>query len=101
MAVIDRALAPGAIAVERVYGRCGGKPVIAGTRLPTASVLSLFLSGYSIERLGREYPTVTTVQIESAIRFEACLAAGRKWAVAFARKRLRGPGAFGISDPLR
>jgi uncharacterized protein (DUF433 family) len=34
--------------VERLYGRCGGKPTIEGTRIPTLAVVGAFMMGWSI-----------------------------------------------------
>ena len=60
--------------VERVKGRCSGKPVVEGTRLTTATVLSFFLAGVPLDDIAKEYPFVTKVQIEAALRFECCRA---------------------------
>jgi uncharacterized protein (DUF433 family) len=60
-------LAPG---VEKVRGRCCGKPVIAGTRLTTATIMTVFMDGCSIAALGELFPWATTLGIEAAIRYE-------------------------------
>lgn len=38
----------------------GGKPVIAGTRIPLSRILFLLKDGYTVEAIHEEYPHVTT-----------------------------------------
>jgi uncharacterized protein (DUF433 family) len=45
-------------------------PVLDGTRIPTAAVWDFHQAGYSDEDILREYPRLTPVDIQSAIRFE-------------------------------
>lgn len=58
--------------VERVRGRCGGRPVVEGTRLPTATLYGAFMHGWSLRNIARQYPMATKAQVESALRFEMC-----------------------------
>jgi uncharacterized protein (DUF433 family) len=77
--------------VERCSGRCGGEPVIEGTRVPTANVMRMFLDGWSLTKIVREFPTLTTKQIENALRFESHRTRASSWAYEFAHKRLARP----------
>jgi len=45
-------------------------PVLDGTRIPTAAVWDLYKAGYSAEEILREYPRLTPIDIQSALRFE-------------------------------
>lgn len=45
-------------------------PVLDGTRIPTAAVWDFHQAGYSVEEIIDEYPRLTPVDIQSAIRFE-------------------------------
>lgn len=61
--------------ITRKIGVLGGVPVVAGTRVPTRAVLSFFLAGKSMASISAdEYPSITSVQVEQAIRFECALA---------------------------
>jgi uncharacterized protein (DUF433 family) len=50
-----------------------GKPVIAGTRIPVAQVLSQLAGGVSAEEIQAEYD-LTRAQIQAALRYAAWLA---------------------------
>jgi uncharacterized protein (DUF433 family) len=54
-------------------GRAFGKPVIAGTRVTAALVLSLLGAGRSEAEIGAEYD-LTPDQIRAALRYAAWLA---------------------------
>lgn len=58
--------------VERVEGRCGGRPVMEGTRIETRIILGWFMGGSSVADILAMYPHLTALQIEQAIRYEAC-----------------------------
>lgn len=45
-------------------------PVLDGTRVPTTAVWDFYKAGYSIEAILQEYPRLTPVDIQSAIRFD-------------------------------
>ncbi len=44
-----------------------GKPVIAGTRIPIASILTLLKEGYTLQAIHKQYPHVPLATIEGAI----------------------------------
>ena len=50
-----------------------GKPVIAGTRIPAAQVLSQLAGGMSADEIQAEYD-LTPAQIQAALRYAAWLA---------------------------
>lgn len=47
----------------------GGKPVIAGTRIPVRLILDHLAEGYMPEEIIFEYPVLTRADIQAAIRF--------------------------------
>lgn len=47
---------------------CGGKPVARGTRVPVQYILELSASGYSVDRIHEEYPTVPRDLIAKLIK---------------------------------
>ena len=48
---------------------CGGKPVIAGTRIPVTVVLDQLANGDSREDLQRKFPGLTGEQIAGVLRY--------------------------------
>ncbi|MDZ7291952.1 MAG: DUF433 domain-containing protein [candidate division KSB1 bacterium] len=47
----------------------GGKPVIAGTRIPVGLILAHLAEGYMPEEIIFEHPTLTRADIQAAMRF--------------------------------
>lgn len=47
---------------------CGGKPVARGTRVPVQYILELSASGYNVEKIHEEYPTVPRDLIARVIK---------------------------------
>lgn len=47
---------------------CGGKPVARGTRVPVQYILELSASGYSVDGIHEEYPTVPRDLIAKVIK---------------------------------
>ena len=45
----------------------GGKPVIAGTRIPIDQILFLLKSGFTIEAINEEYPQLDLKTISGSI----------------------------------
>lgn len=45
----------------------GGKPVIAGTRIPVDQILFLLREGYTIEAIHEEYPQLSLKTISGAV----------------------------------
>jgi uncharacterized protein (DUF433 family) len=47
------------------------RPVIAGTRIPTAAIWDFHEAGYSTAEILKEYPRLTPADVETAIEYEA------------------------------
>lgn len=47
-----------------------GKPIIAGTRIPTSTIWAFHEEGYTTEEIQREYPQLTMEDIEAALDHE-------------------------------
>jgi uncharacterized protein (DUF433 family) len=48
----------------------GGAPVLAGTRIPTATVDWFYRNGYDTDGIIREFPRLTPNDVAAAVRFE-------------------------------
>ena len=62
---------------------CGGRPCLEGTRMETRVLLGWFMGGSSVAEILSFYPHLTALQVEQAIRFEACATCkckGCRWA---------------------
>ena len=49
--------------------RCGGKPVIAGTRIPVSVIVDQLAEAGSIDKLLDKYPELTTEKVIAALRY--------------------------------
>jgi uncharacterized protein (DUF433 family) len=45
--------------------------VIAGTRIPVATIKRFAEDGYSVDQIRQEYPSLTEVDIKAAIKHES------------------------------
>jgi uncharacterized protein (DUF433 family) len=56
--------------VERRRGVMGSTPVLAGTRVPTRAIWSLYRSGYDVDRILANYPGLTPMDVDAAVAAE-------------------------------
>src|SRR5205814_1886331 len=56
--------------IVRRSGVVGGRPVLAGTRMPTSAIWEYHVAGYPREAILREYPGLTPQDVDAAIAFE-------------------------------
>lgn len=61
--------------IVNVAGVQRGAPVVAGTRIPVASIKRLHEDGYSVDRIIGEYPRLTAADVQAALRHKASKAA--------------------------
>jgi uncharacterized protein (DUF433 family) len=57
--------------VERRRGVLGGKPVLAGTRIPVEAIQQLSGAGFSTQDIIDDYPHLHVADIEAALAYEA------------------------------
>ena len=55
--------------VERVEGRCGGRPTIVGTRVWPEIIVDCLDDGMNGEDIWEQYPSVTPDQIRGLLTF--------------------------------
>lgn len=51
--------------------RCGGEPVVKGTRVTIRTVLASLAEGLSVEEIVREFPTLDEAAVRAVIAFAA------------------------------
>jgi uncharacterized protein (DUF433 family) len=55
--------------VERVEGRCSGRPTVVGTRIFPEAIVGDFDLGSPLEEIQENYPTLSMDQIKGLIAF--------------------------------
>jgi uncharacterized protein (DUF433 family) len=86
--------------IEQDPARCGGQPVVGGTRIRVATVLTCYRLGMTVEEIVQQYPSLRPADVHDALAFahdhlaeiEADLAADNE-AVVKARFASRPPAA--------
>lgn len=85
--------------IETDSARCGGQPVVAGTRIRVATILACYRQGMRVEEIVQQYPGLRPADVHDALAYaydhleeiEAGLAADDEAAV---KTRLRKGGAI-------
>lgn len=55
--------------IEKDPARCGGQPVVAGTRIRVATVLTCYRQGMSVEEIIQQYSSLTPADVHDALAF--------------------------------
>lgn len=55
--------------IERAPDRCGGQPVVAGTRIRVATILSAYRLGMTVEEIVQQYPGLKPADVHDALAF--------------------------------
>jgi len=55
--------------IEKDPARCGGQPVVSGTRIRVATVLSCHRQGMSVEQILQEYPLLSLAEVHEALAY--------------------------------
>lgn len=50
---------------------CGGRPVIAGTRVRVADVLEMLAGGATADEIAKDFPYVEAADVQAALAFAA------------------------------
>jgi uncharacterized protein (DUF433 family) len=85
--------------IETDNTRCGGQPVVAGTRIRVATILACYRQGMGVEEIVQQYPSLKPADVHDALAYacdhldeiEAGLAADNE-ATVKARLSARGSG---------
>lgn len=55
--------------IERDPARCGGQPVVVGTRVRVATLLTCYRQGMSIEEIVQQYPGLRPADVHDALAY--------------------------------
>jgi uncharacterized protein (DUF433 family) len=55
--------------IERDVARCGGQPVVAGTRIRVATILVCYRQGMGIEEIVQQYPALKPSDVHDALAY--------------------------------
>ncbi len=55
--------------IEKDAARCGGQPVVAGTRLRVATILACYRQGMGVEEIGQQYPALKPADVHDALAY--------------------------------
>jgi uncharacterized protein (DUF433 family) len=85
--------------IEKDAARCGGQPVVAGTRIRVATVLGSYRLGMSVEEIVQQHGNLKPADVHDALAFaydhldeiEADLAADNEAAVKARHRSSRNP----------
>lgn len=55
--------------IEKVPDRCGGKPVIVGTRIRVSLILQCYRTGMSVEEIIQQYPHLRPSGVHDALAY--------------------------------
>ena len=55
--------------IEKDPSRCGGQPVVAGTRIRVGTVLTCYRQGMGVEEILQQYPTLKPADVHDALAY--------------------------------
>lgn len=55
--------------IEQDPARCGGQPVVGGTRVRVAIVLGCYRQGMSVEEIVQQYPSLKPADVHDALAY--------------------------------
>ena len=55
--------------IEKDPARCGGQPVVAGTRIRVATVLSCYRQGMGVEEIVQQYANLRPADVHDALAY--------------------------------
>lgn len=55
--------------ITQKEGVCGGRPIIAGTRIPVSCVIECYKEGMDIDEILDQFPHLTPAQVHDAFSF--------------------------------
>jgi uncharacterized protein (DUF433 family) len=55
--------------IERDPARCGGQPVVGGTRIRVGTILRCYRQGWSVEEIVQQYPPLAPADVHDALAY--------------------------------
>ncbi len=55
--------------IEKDSARCGGQPVVAGTRIRVATILVCYRQGMRVEEIVQQYPGLRPADVHDALAY--------------------------------
>lgn len=55
--------------IEQDPGRCGGQPVVGGTRIRVGIILGCYRHGMSVEEIVQQYPLLKPADVHDALAY--------------------------------
>ena len=55
--------------VETDLSRCGGQPIVAGTRIRVATILACYRQGMSVQEIAQQYPGLRPADVHDALAY--------------------------------
>ena len=55
--------------IEKDATRCGGQPVVVGTRIRVATVLTCYRQGMRVEEIVQQYPNLRPADVHDALAY--------------------------------
>jgi uncharacterized protein (DUF433 family) len=55
--------------IEKVNDRCGGRAVVAGTRIRVSLILALYRQGMTVEKIVAHYPHLRPADVHDALAY--------------------------------
>jgi len=55
--------------IEKDAARCGGQPVVAGTRIRVATILTCYRQGMRVEEIVQQYPGLRPADVHDALAY--------------------------------
>jgi uncharacterized protein (DUF433 family) len=55
--------------IEKDAARCGGQPVVVGTRIRVATILTCYRQGMSVEEIVQQYPALKPADVHDALAY--------------------------------
>jgi len=55
--------------IEKIPDRCGGRAVVAGTRIRVATILECYRRGMTVEEILQEYPHLRPADVHDALAY--------------------------------
>jgi uncharacterized protein (DUF433 family) len=55
--------------IEKDSSRCGGQPVVAGTRIRVATILTCYRQGMSVEEIVQQYVSLKPADVHDALAY--------------------------------